>query len=110
MLAVTPGVHITFSVGYNSLFCLHHLVYYYNIVIKLTHSNEKELGEQKTTIDKLRRDILTAKEETHQVVQQYMAYKQQAGKLSGELQASRDQEKLLNEQAKLFIKHFIYRY
>lgn len=61
-------------------------------------SYEDEMGEQKSLIEKLRRDLLLSKEETHAAVQEGMAYKQQAAKLEVEVDGHRDQEKMLNDQ------------
>jgi chromosome segregation ATPase len=48
--------------------------------------------------DKLRRDVLEAKEETHAAIQEGMGFKQTASRLEVELQGSKDQERMLNDQ------------
>ena len=48
--------------------------------------------------EKLRRDLLQSKEETHTAIQEGMSYKQQAGKMECELDGARDQTKLLTDQ------------
>ena len=63
-----------------------------------TAADEEELGEQEMLIEKLRKDVLAAKEETHDTVQESMSYKQKASKLEVELEGAHEQEKLLNEQ------------
>ena len=63
-------------------------------------SYEEEMNEQKGAIEKLRRDLLSSKEETHGAIQEGMAYKQQASKLEVEIEGHRDQEKMLNEQVR----------
>ncbi len=64
-------------------------------------SNEEEICEQKTMIDKLRKDVLGAKEDTHQAIQEGMAYKQQASKFKVELEGVKEQERMLNDQVLL---------
>jgi chromosome segregation ATPase len=61
-------------------------------------SFEEEIIEQKSIIDKLRKDMVKVKEEHHSTVQEGMAYKQQAHKLEVELEGAREQEKMLSEQ------------
>ena len=61
-------------------------------------SNEEEIADQKTLIEKLRKDLLAAKEETHLAIQEGMAYKQKSSKLEVELEGSREQERMLSDQ------------
>ena len=61
-------------------------------------SNEEEISEQKALIEKLRKDLLAAKEETHLAIQEGMSYKQKSSKLEVELEGSREQERMLNDQ------------
>ena len=61
-------------------------------------SNEEEISEQKALIEKLRKDLLAAKEETHLAIQKGMSYKQKSSKLEVELEGSREQERMLNDQ------------
>lgn len=56
------------------------------------------LGDQKELIEKLRRDLLNSKEETHQSVQEGLAYKQEAAQVGAELEGVKEQEALLTEQ------------
>ena len=48
--------------------------------------------------DKLRRDLLDSKEETHIAIQEGMSHKQQASKLDVELDGAREQERMLTDQ------------
>ena len=48
--------------------------------------------------EKLRRDLLQVKEETHTAIQEGMAFKQQAGKMECELEGARDHIKMYSEQ------------
>ena len=48
--------------------------------------------------EKLRRDLLQVKEETHTAIQEGMAFKQQAGKLECELEGTRDHVKMYADQ------------
>ena len=48
--------------------------------------------------EKLRRDMLAVKEETHAAIQEGMAFKQQAGKLECELEGTRDHVKMYADQ------------
>ena len=48
--------------------------------------------------DKLRRDVLDAKEETHIAIQEGMSHKQQASKLEVELEGAHEQERMLTDQ------------
>ena len=59
---------------------------------------EEEIDEQKSVIDKLRKDMMRVKEEHHAAVQEGLAYKQQAHKLDVELEGAKEQEKMLTEQ------------
>lgn len=61
-------------------------------------SYEEEMGEQKSLIDKLRKDLMAAKEEYHATVQEGIAHKQQAHKVELELTGAREQEKMLSDQ------------
>ena len=70
-------------------------------------SNEEEIGEQKAMIEKLRRDLLAAKEETHLAIQEGMTYKQKSSKLEVELDGSREQERMLGEQVCLQLVRLI---
>ena len=71
-------------------------------------SYEEEIGEQKSSIEKLRRDLLSSKEETHRAIQEGMAFKQQASKLEVEIEGHREQEKMLNEQVRyILIKYTV---
>lgn len=54
-----------------------------------------------TLLDKLRRDLLQAKDETHTAIQEGMAYKQQSSKSDCELEGAKEQLKQLNLQVKL---------
>ena len=61
-------------------------------------SYEEELIEQKSLLEKTRRDLSATKEEFHGAVQEGQAYKQQAQKLDVELESSREQERMLSDQ------------
>ena len=61
-------------------------------------SFEEELGEQKQVLEKTRRDLMATKEEFQAAVQEGQAYRQQAQKLDVELEAAREQEKMLSDQ------------
>ena len=61
-------------------------------------SYEEEIDEQKSIIDKLRKDLVKSKEEHHSAVQEGLAYKQQAHKYEVELEGAKEQEKMLTEQ------------
>lgn len=61
-------------------------------------SYEEEISEQKTIIDKLRKDLVNTKEELHTAVQEGLAYKQQAHKCEVELDGAREQERMLSDQ------------
>ena len=63
-----------------------------------TACNEEELVQQRVMIDKLRKDVLASKQETHNAVQEGMSYKQQASKFEVELEGAREQERMLLEQ------------
>ena len=47
---------------------------------------------------KLRQDLLSAKEETHNAIQEGMVYKQQAATLNKEMEGLREQERMLTDQ------------
>ena len=64
-------------------------------------SNEEDISEQTALIEKLRHDVLAAKEEMHTAVQEGMLYKQKSSKLEVELEGVQEQEKLLNNQVSL---------
>ncbi|GFS22305.1 Golgin subfamily B member 1-like [Elysia marginata] len=59
---------------------------------------EEEIGEQKSMLDRTRKDLVTSKEECHAAVQEGLAYKQQMHKLELELHGAREQEKMLSDQ------------
>ena len=61
-------------------------------------NSEEEIDEQKSVIDKLRKELMRVKEEHHAAVQEGLAYKQQAHKSEVELDGAREQEKMLTEQ------------
>ncbi|WAR12172.1 PMFBP-like protein [Mya arenaria] len=61
-------------------------------------NSEEEIDEQKSVIDKLRKDLMYVKEEQHAAVQEGLAYKQQSHKCQVELEGAREQEKMLTEQ------------
>ena len=63
-------------------------------------SYEEEMTEQKSTIDKLRKDLLTSKEETHAAIQEGLAYKQEAHKMEVQLEGARQQENMLTDQVR----------
>ena len=65
-------------------------------------NSEEEIDEQKSVIDKLRKELMRVKEEHHAAVQEGLAYKQQAHKSEVELDGAREQEKMLTEQVGLF--------
>ena len=48
--------------------------------------------------DKLRKDVLLAKEETHQAIQEGMSMKQHAAKLEVEMNGLREREHMLTDQ------------
>lgn len=53
--------------------------------------------------DKLRKDLINSKEETHSAVQEGMLHKQNAGKLEVEIEGVRDRERILCDQVILGI-------
>ncbi|CAG5136164.1 unnamed protein product, partial [Candidula unifasciata] len=61
-------------------------------------SYEEEIAEQKAMIDKLRKDLMSARDEHHAAVQEGIAYKQQAHKMELELAGAKEQEKILTGQ------------
>ena len=61
-------------------------------------NSEEEIDEQKSVIDKLRKELMRVKEEHHAAVQEGLAYKQQAHKSEVELDGAKEQEKMLTEQ------------
>ena len=70
-------------------------------------SFEEELGEQKQVLEKTRRDLMATKEEFQAAVQEGQAYRQQAQKLDVELEAAREQEKMLSDQVQWLLAVFV---
>ena len=70
-------------------------------------SFEEELGEQKQVLEKTRRDLMATKEEFQAAVQEGQAYRQQAQKLDVELEAAREQEKMLSDQVQWPLAVFV---
>ena len=68
-----------------------------------SHSSEDELLEQRSLIDKLRKDVLQSKDEMHRAVQEGVGYKELAQRREVELNGVRDQERLLNEQVRFYV-------